>query len=189
MKNKKTLIIVIILALSLVANFICLKIKLNERKNKEEFFSLFEINSTSYKDGCMELNEKIVEKNLQKPYYIIQIWDTQFLEFNKKIPYLVNVDSLCKANGKVRGILVSAMCDETINKCLKERNIKFNNFTIINNMGNYISGICNLKHRKTKPDCATLIIKQNGAILYYNSKMINHLSKDTTFLNILNSLK
>jgi hypothetical protein len=189
LKNKKTIIVIVIFALSLVSNLLYLKIKLNERKDREEFFTLFEINNTNYKDGFIELNQKIREKSLQKPYYIIQIWDTRFLEFNKKIPYLINVDSICKVNKNIQGILISAMRDESINKCLKEQNIQFKNFVIINNMENYISGICNLKHRKTKPDCATIVVKQNGDILYYNSKIINHVSNDTSFLNLLTTLK
>ena len=56
-------------------------------------------------------------------------------------------------------------------------------------MGDYISGVCHLKNRKEKPSCATLIIKQQGDILYYNDKPINHLDKDSIFLNILHSLK
>jgi hypothetical protein len=163
-------------------------IKLNDKKHKDEFFSLFEVNNTSYQAGFVELNEKIIDKSIEKQFYLIQIWDTTFLEFNKKIPHLLNVDSICKNKNNFKCLLISAMSDETINKCLKERNVHFKNFLLLNNMGNYISGICNVKERKTKPDCATLIINRQGDILYYTDKTIHHIDKDSTFLNTLNSI-
>lgn len=163
--------------------------KLEQRKHKDEFFSLFEVKNISYNEGFIELNEKITEKKLQKPYYIIQIWDTTFLEFGKKIPYLLKVDSLCKNTPSTQCFLISAMHGKSIDKCIKERNIHFKNFSLINNMGDYISGVCNTKGRKTKPDCATLIIKQQGDVLFYKDKSIHHLDKDSTFLSILHSLK
>lgn len=186
MKKK---LLYLLLILSLGVNLFYLNIKLNDKKHKDELFSLFEVKNISYQDGFIELNEKIIDKKLQKPYYIIQIWDTTFLEFEGKIPFLLNADSICKNTNNVQCFLISSMYNKSIEKCMKERNIHFNNFSVINDMGDYISGVCKLKGRKGKPGSATLIIKQQGDILYYNDKPIHHLDKDSTFLNILHSLK
>jgi len=69
-------------------------------------------------------------------------------DINKKLPCLLYVDSICKSNSNISGILMSTMFDETNNKFLKDRDIQFENFIMINDMGNYISGICNLKEQK-----------------------------------------
>jgi hypothetical protein len=185
----KKIFLYILLFLSLSVNLFYLNIKLNDKRHKDELLSLFEVKNISYQEGFIDLNKKITDKKLQKSFYVIQIWDTTFLEFGEKIPYILNADSICKNTKNVQCFLLSSMYDESIEKCLEERNIHFNNFSLINDMGDYISGVCHLKKRKEKPSCATLIIKQQGDILYYNDKPINHLDKDSIFLNILHSLK
>lgn len=184
--KKKALYIVLII--SLIINLTYLLYRINQKNRKDEFFSIFNVTNISYPDGFAKLNKEIINKNLQKPNYVIQIWDTLYLEFDKKIPYLLNADSICKNTDKVQCFLISSMYDESIQKCIKERNIHFNNFILINNMEDYISGICIAKGRKTKPTCATIIVKYQGDILFYEDKPIKHLDKDSKFLKILDSL-
>ena len=62
----------IFLTLSLCLNVLYLNIKLNDKKHKEEFFSLFEVKNISYSNGFFELKKIIKNKKLEKPHYIIK---------------------------------------------------------------------------------------------------------------------
>lgn len=174
--------------ISILINAFYINYLVEQKKHKDEFFSLFKVNKTSYNDGFIQLKEKL---NNKKPFHLIHIWDTVYLEFGDKIPYTLSIDSLFKKHSfkKIDCTLMSSMSDETIGICLKSRNIHFSNLVVINEMEDYISGVCNHYGRKSKPTAATLLINQNGGILYYTDKIKYTLDKDTQLLKILDSLK
>lgn len=161
------------------------------KKHTDEFFLLFTVKKISYSDGYFDFKENLKSINDKKPYHLIHIWDTTGLEFGTKIPHIIAIDSIFnyKKSAKINCILMSSMCDETIEKCLTARKMHFKSFTIMNSMENFISGVCNRYKRKSKPSSATLLVNQKGDILYYNDKLIYTLDKDTILLNALNSIK
>lgn len=189
-KMKKYLFIGLLI-LSVSANIIYFNYLFEQKKHTDEFFSLFKVNEISYQDGFLQLEGELNSINNKKPYHLIHIWDTTGLEFGYKIPYILNADSTFITNPfkKIDCILMSSMSNETIEICLKSRKIHFNSLIIMNEMEEYISGVCNQKGRKTKPIAATLLINQKGDILYYNDKLKYTLEKDAQLLEIINSLK
>ncbi len=187
----KNTIIWILFIISFLTNVVYAFHLWENKKHTDEFFSLFTVKKTSYSDGFLDFKENLNSMNNKKPYHLIHIWDTTGLEFDTKIPYIIAIDSIfnSKKSTKINCILMSSMCDETIENCLNTRKIHFKSFIMMNSMENFISGVCNQYKRKSKPSSATLLINQKGDILYYNDKLIYTLDKDTVLQNALKSIR
>lgn len=183
----KTKYIGALLILSLSFNFYYLYRKQKEAKHKEDFLSVFEIKAISYTEGFDHLHQAI-DPSRQKRFYLIQVWDTLFLDSDNTLPFLFNADSLCGENTNVQGLLISSLSDDAIYKCMSERNLHFRNFVLINHMDDYISGVCNLKGLKDKPRNASLLINEKGDVLFFKSKRNTYLSKDSAFVTLFHSL-
>ncbi len=175
---------------SLTINIVYLYFSIEQKKHQNEFRSLFEIKDISYGDGLSSLHKRLKNVGNQKSYHLIHIWDTFLTDPNKEIPYLSQLDGFFKYNPSkpVDCILMSAMCDKSIAGFLDPRNIKFRNAIQLNDMDDYISGVCNKKNYKTKKRAVNLLINKQGDILYYNDKIKGPLDQDTLLLQTLNSL-
>lgn len=180
-----------ILFVSVVINTIYIYYLVQEKKHKNEFYTLFKVNNISYEDGLTELKERLNSSNNKSKYHLIHIWDTFLNDPSKKIKYFSQLDSFFKYNPskEVDCILMSVMQNKSISSFLNARNIKFENLKQINDMDNYVSAICNKRQEKRKIRSVNLLINEQGNILYYNDKLKGTLIEDTSLLNTLNSLK
>jgi hypothetical protein len=180
----------IIFISSLTINIAYITFLFKQKNHREELISLFEIKKINYSDGFYNLNEKLKNTNNEKPYHLIHIWDTVFAECGDSVPYNLQLDSLFKTNQfkAVDCILMSVMRGETIESFLNTRKINLNNIMILNEMDDFISGVCNKRKEKRKIRSVNLLINEHGDILYYNDKIKNPLDQDTLLLQTLNSL-
>lgn len=187
----KKIIFYFLFLVSVLINAFYVNYLVDQKKHKEEFFSLFKVKNISYQDGFLRVKEKLNPPNNKNAYHLIHIWDTVYLEFGDKIPYILNLDSMFKSQQfkKIDCLLISSMSNETIEICLNSRKIHFKALNVMNDMENYVSGVCNQIGRKTKPTAATLLINQKGDILYYTDKIKYTLDKDTQLLKIMRSLQ
>ncbi len=180
-----------ILFASVFINIIYIYNLVQEKKHKNEFYTLFKINNKSYAEGLISLKERLNSSNNKSKYHLIHIWDTFLIEPNKKIQYFSQLDSFFKYNPskQVDCILMSVMRNESIRSFLNPRNIKFQNVRQLNDMDDYVSAICNKRKEKTKIRSVNLLINEQGDVLYYDDKIEYLLNRDTALLKILNSLK
>jgi hypothetical protein len=174
---------------SLFLNIVWIVYAYEQKKHTDEFFSLFKVKNISYERGFLDFKEK-TNRLVNKPFHLIHIWDTVGLEFNTKIPYITQLNSHFNVHNfkQIDCILISSMSDKTIKTCINSRGLKLNDLLIINDMEDYISGVCTKKGRKSKPSAATLLINNRGDIIYYNDKITIPLDRDTVLLNTLSSL-
>jgi hypothetical protein len=176
---------------SVLINILYFYYIVDQKKHKDEFYSVFKIKKTNYDEGFLEFKEKLNAINNKTPYHLIHVWDTFLVDPTKSIPYFLEIDSFLKYNPSktMDCILMSSMRGETIEGYLKSRKIKFTNVTLMNDMDNFVSGLCNKKNEKTKIHSANLLINEKGDILYYNDKIKCPLGEDSLFLKIFYSLK
>lgn len=173
---------------SLLFNIVYFSYLYEQKKHNDEFSSIYKIKNTSYGEGLVEFKEKL---NSKTPYHLIHVWDTFLVEPTKSVPYFLQIDSFLRLNSlkNIDCILMSSMREETITGYFKSRRIKFTNITLMNDMDNFVSGICNKKHEKNKIHSVNLLINEHGDILYYNDKINTSLKNDTILLKSINSLK
>lgn len=183
----KKFIFFFLIVISISCNILYFIKKWEEKKHKDEFFSLFTVKQISYEEGFNTLRSQLNLLHVDKHYHLIHIWDTTFLEDDFKVNYIKNLDNSLNKND-VSLILMSSMTNNSIESCLNTRNIKFKKVIVLNEMEDFISGLCNLRKRQRKPSSATILINSSGKILYYNDKLLVPIHKDSVLLNIVSSI-
>ncbi len=183
----KKILFWVIFAVSILINTIYFNYWYKQKIHNDEFSSIYKIKNTSYGEGLREFKEKL---NNKTPYHLIHVWDTFLLDPTKSVPYFLQIDSFLRSNSSktVDCVLMSSMREETITDYFKSRGIKFTNLILMNDMDNFVSGICNKKNEKNKIHSVNLLINDQGDLLYYNDKINTSLNHDTLLLKTINSL-
>ena len=127
----------------------------NNRIWGESFMKAFgsgEINKTTWTKGFESFITKLKQKDQKlanKKYFYINTWATFCSPCIKEMPFL---DSLAGTlRNDVAYVFVSEISDESATSCIKRHKYNIKNFIFLNDMGDFISGICNEKGTKTKP--------------------------------------
>lgn len=168
--------------------FIWLTIRIRNNRIQSEAFSK-SINNTTWIKGFEEFVSKLNEKDrsfVNKKYYFVNVWATWCVPCIKEIPRL---DSLAGTlNKDIAYIFVSDQTDNVINDCIKKKKYDLNNFVFINDLNDFVSGICNEYKLTTKSYPINLIIDNKGNIYHYSIGTFENTTDLKGLADIINKL-
>ena len=148
-----------------------------------------EINKTTSTKGFESFITKLKEKDTtcaNKKYYYVNVWTNWCSPCIKEMPLL---DSLAGTLNKDVGyIFVSHISDEAANNCIKRNNYYFKKFIFLNDMNDFVSGICNELIIKTKVYPMVLILDQKGKIFHYSTGTCENSIELKELANIIQEL-
>jgi len=164
-------------------------------KKKKDFFSTInkaitgELNTTTWKKGFNILTQKLkgIDANLlRRKYYYINIWTNWCIPCIKEMPWL---DSLAGTLHKDVGyIFISDISEELAKSALKRKNFNLKNFLFLNDMNDFVSGICNERGIKNKVYPMVLIVDVEGKIFHYSTGAYENPKEAKEFADIINKL-
>ena len=148
------------------------------------------IDKTSWADGLKSFVTKLKAKDkvaAGKKYYYVNIWTTWCGPCVKEIPWL---DSLAGTLNKDVGyIFVSDQTDKVITDCIKRKKFIVKNFIFMNDMNDFVSGICNESKIRSKSYPMVLIMDNKGKILHYENGAYENLKEAAEFVDLINKLE
>lgn len=148
-----------------------------------------DVNKTTWKKGLDSFVTKLNEKDTtfaNKKYYYVNIWTNWCIPCINEMPWL---DSLAGTLSKDVGyIFVSDISDEVSRNCLKKRNYILKNFIFLNDMNDFVSGICNERGTRTKVYPMALIFDQKGEIYHYSVGAFENSKEVKELADIINKL-
>lgn len=148
-----------------------------------------DVNKTSWKKGLESFMTKLNNKDtavVNKKYYYVNIWTNWCIPCINEMPWL---DSLAGTLNKDVGyIFVSDISDELSKSCIKKRNYNLKNFIFLNDMNDFVSGICNERNTKTKVYPMELIFDQNGKIYHYSVGAFENQKEVKKLVDVINKL-
>lgn len=148
------------------------------------------LNATTWKEGLEIFAAKLKEKDttlLKKKYYYINVWTSWCKPCIKEMPWL---DSLAgKLDKDVGYFFVSEMNDEDADKCVKRMGYSVKNFVFLNDMGDFVSAICNEKGTKSKIYPMVLILSNKGELLHSSNGAYVSAGAAISFIKLINELK
>jgi len=131
-------------------------------------YKSYSVNKTDFNSGLSILfkNKIFLEKKITSKFYYINVWNTMCIPCIKELRPL---DSLSeKYKDDISFILVSDDTEEKVSGFLKRKNIVLKNVTLINDMNDFISGVCNLKNNPNKEYPMNIIINDSGQVVYFS---------------------
>ncbi len=147
------------------------------------------IEKTTWSEGLKSFVSKLKakDKNIaNRKYYYVNIWTTWCMPCVKEIPWL---DSLAGTLNKDVGyVFVSDQTDKVIMDCLKRKKFDVKNFVFLNDMNDFVSGICNERKITTKSYPMVLIMDDKGKILYYENGAYENLKDASEFCELIQKL-
>ena len=183
--------VALLLSVALNAYFIFDEIRV--RRNREFGNALNsamggELSKATWNQGMEIFTNKIKNKKalLSKKYYYINVWTNWCAPCIKEMPWL---DSLAGTLNKDVGyIFVSDISDKAATDCMKRKNYNLKNFTFLNDMSDFVSGICNEQRIKNKVYPMVLILDQKGKIHHYSTGAYENAKEAQEFVDIINKL-
>jgi thiol-disulfide isomerase/thioredoxin len=180
----------ILLAVSIGFNvfFVWAVIRIHNNKVKSEEFGGV-INHTTWTRGLESFVTKLKEKDeslANKKYYFINVWVTWCIPCVIEIPRL---DSLAGTlNKDVAYVFVSDQTDKIISDCIKRKKYNINNFVFINDMNDFVSGICNERTVTEKSYPINLIADNKGNIYFFSIGTFETVQEVKGLASIINRL-
>ncbi len=148
-----------------------------------------DVNKTSWEKGLESFMTKLNNKDtsvFNKKYYYVNIWTNWCIPCINEMPWL---DSLAGTLNKDVGyIFVTDIGDELSKGCIEKRNYNLKNFIFLNDMNDFISGICNERNTKTKVYPMVLIFDQNGKIYHYSVGAFENSKEVKELADVINKL-
>ncbi len=165
-------------------------------KEKEEFGKLFtkamggEITTTTWKEGYKIFKQKLKTahpKLATKKYYYINIWTNWCGPCIKEMPWLDSLVSNLRQD--VAYIFVSDLTNKAASECIKRKKYQLKNFIFLNDMGDFVSGICNEQGIKNKSYPMVLIVNNKGEVIHYSNGAYENTKEAAEFATLINNLK
>jgi thiol-disulfide isomerase/thioredoxin len=148
------------------------------------------IDKTTWSEGLKSFVSKLREKNknvANKKYYYVNIWTTWCMPCVKEIPWLDSIAGTLKKD--VGYIFVSDQTDNVITDCLKRKKFDVKNFVFLNDMNDFVSGICNERKITTKSYPMVLIMDNQGKIIHYDNGAYGNVKEAAEFIDLINKLE
>lgn len=149
-----------------------------------------EIDKTTWAEGLKSFVSKLKAKDKKvgnKKYYYVNIWTTWCGPCVKEIPWL---DSLAGTLNKDVGyVFVSDQTDKVITDCLKRKKFDVKNFIFLNDMNDFVSGICNERKIRTKSYPMVLLLDNKGKILHYSNGAYEDIKEAKEFVDMISKLE
>jgi thiol-disulfide isomerase/thioredoxin len=183
-------IIKIVLFLSVGFNVFSIWAVIRIRNNKiqsEAFGSV--INKTTWANGLELFRTKLKEKDkscANKKYYYVNIWTNWCAPCIKEMPCLDSLAGTLRTD--IGYIFVSDISEDIANSCIKKKNYHLKNFIFLNDMNDFISGICNEIKIKSKSYPMVLILDQEGEIYHYSVGTSENLAELKALATIIQKL-
>src|SRR6187402_395814 len=125
-----------------------------------------EVNKTKWSEGLKLFQTKLKEKNgalAGKKYYYINIWTASCKPCIREMPWLDSIAGSLKKD--VGYIYLTDMTTEAASNVIKNRNFHLKNFVFLNDMNDFVSGICNERNTRNKVYPMVLILSNKGEVL------------------------
>jgi thiol-disulfide isomerase/thioredoxin len=148
--------------------FIWAMLRIQNNKSQSEIFG-GAVNETTWMEGLESFIAKVKKEDkygANKKYYYVNVWTTWCFPCIREMPLL---DSLAGTLNKDIGyIFVSDQKDKVITDFLSRKKINVKNFIFLNDMNDFVSGICNEMRVRNKVYPMTIILDQKGKIFHYS---------------------
>lgn len=164
-------------------------------KEKEAFGKLFmkaiggELTAVTWKEGYKSFTQKLKVEHpelLKKKYFYINIWTNWCGPCVKEMPWLDSLAGDLKKD--VAYIFVSDLTEKSATECIKRKKYQIKNFIYLNDMGDFVSGICNEQNIKNKSYPMTLILNNKGELLHYSTGAYKNKQEATELSTLINKL-
>ena len=152
--------------------------------------SFFILNRTKLKQGFKGFTNELHKQNpklLQNNYFYLNIWAIICKPCIDEIPFIDNLPE--KFNKSLTCVMVSAYSNGAVNNFIKNKNVIMNNFTFINEMIDFISGIYNEIEVKSQSFPLHVILDKKGNCLAYLFGTIHDENSAAPLINFINSLE
>lgn len=149
-----------------------------------------DVNETTWKKGLESFFIKLKEKDKSiaaKKYFYVNIWTNWCKPCIKEMPWL---DSLAGTFNKDVGyIFVSDISESLADSCIKRNRYNLKNFIFLNDMNDFVSGICNERGTRTKVYPMVLILGNKGKILHYTVGAYGNRNEAMEFVELIQKLE
>jgi thiol-disulfide isomerase/thioredoxin len=148
------------------------------------------IDKITWSEGLKSFVSRLKAKDktvARKKYYYVNVWATWCGPCVKEIPWL---DSLAGTLKKDVGyVFVSDQSDKGVTDFIKRKKYNVKNFVFLNDMNDFVSGICNEKKITSKSYPMVLIIDNKGKILHYSDGAYGDVKEAKEFVDMINKLE
>lgn len=161
-----------------------------DKKDFTNQASIYLLNDTTLNVGFEKLICAVKYKNsnfVQNKYYYTNIWSIACEPCVDEIPLLDKI--VMPFNKSLNCLMVSPYSDKAVNNFLLKRQIQMQNFTFINGMIDFISGVYNEINMKKQSFPLHVVLDQNGMCLAYLHGAFHDIESATPLTNYLNQLK
>lgn len=145
------------------------------------------ISKTKWTQSLKIFQTKLTEEHkpmLGKKYYYINIWTSWCAPCIREMPWL---DSLAGNLRKDVGyVFVTELSDVVANKVIHGKNYNLKNFIFLNEMNDFVSGICNEQGIKNKVYPMVLILSNKGKVLHYSVGAYSNKNEASGFADLIN---
>lgn len=149
-----------------------------------------EVNKTQWPQGLKMFQTKLKEKNkalVGKKYYYINIWTASCKPCIREMPWL---DSIAGTLNKDVGyIFLTDMNNEVATNIIKNKNYDLKKFILLNDMNDFVSGICNERKTRNKVYPMALILSNKGEVLHFSTGAYSNKREAAGFAELINKLE
>jgi len=147
------------------------------------------INKTKWTQSIKIFKEKLKEEHpllSEKKYYYINIWTSWCKPCIKEMPWLDSISTSLRKD--VSYVFMTDLNNEVANKVIERNNYHFKNFVLLNDMNDFVSGICNEQGIKTKVYPMVLILSNKGEVLHYSTGAYSNKHEASAFAELITKL-
>lgn len=148
------------------------------------------ITKTKWTQSIKLFKEKLNKEHLtisEKKYYYINIWTSWCKPCIKEMPWLDSISTNLRKD--VGYVFLTDLNNELANKVIDRNNYHFKNFILLNDMNDFVSGICNEQGIKTKTYPMVLILSNTGEVLHYSIGAYSNKREAADFADLINNLQ
>lgn len=147
------------------------------------------ITKTKWSQSIKILQTKLKDEHRilsNKKYYYINIWTSWCAPCIQEMPWLDSIAGNLRKD--VGYIFISDISDTVADKVIKRKKYKIENFILLNDMNDFVSGICNEQGITNKAYPMVLIMSNKGEVLHYSIGAYANKKESSRFADLINKL-